>query len=217
MALNTDRYQHDSASPASDDGSTVCLTGRILNSTAGKHSTLSNSGCLVPQVFLSCICFPHPNILIPGCARTPLHSCQPAYCAVPQSTLLCTHDMPDLHTVDSADTRSQGLLSPVLQIALLRVLHMTCAACSGSVEGVLCSLVGVSKATVSLTQAQAEVHYDSALIQPVSGDHHRKLPDMFALLSLLYPICSLERCKQCELCTSTFPPSRRAATLLASK
>ncbi|MEW5313937.1 MAG: hypothetical protein WDW38_005467 [Sanguina aurantia] len=56
----------------------------------------------------------------------------------------------------------------VPEVALLRVLHMTCAACSGSVEGVLCSLVGVSRATVSLTQAQAEVHYDSALIQPAA-------------------------------------------------
>ena len=54
---------------------------------------------------------------------------------------------------------------------------MTCAVCSGAVEKAICSLRGVCRATVSLTQAVAEVHFDpSAIGQVGEGGRHLALP-----------------------------------------
>ena len=55
------------------------------------------------------------------------------------------------------------------QVMRLSVLGMTCAVCSGAVEKAIRSLPGVTKATVSLTQAVAEVHFNPGVTKPVGG------------------------------------------------
>ena len=47
------------------------------------------------------------------------------------------------------------------------MLGMTCAACTSAVEGTLMRVRGVVKASVSLTQGEAEVQYDAAITKPV--------------------------------------------------
>lgn len=52
------------------------------------------------------------------------------------------------------------------EVVRLQVTGMTCSACSTAVEKALRSLKGVVKASVSLTQGEAEVHVDSGIITP---------------------------------------------------